>query len=155
MQGKQFHISLLDSVKPFCVNTPRGIPFAYSDKLKAELNLLEEQQIIAPITAATEWCAPIVVTPKKNTDRIRMCVDLSHLNRYVHRERYQSCTSAQAVADIDSHTRKVLYCVGHFEGLPPVPLRSRKSTPHHFHHAFWQIQVPPCPIRYLLYIRTL
>ena len=26
---------------------------------------------------------PIVVTPKKGSDRIRMCVDLSHLNRYV------------------------------------------------------------------------
>ena len=80
MQGKQFHISLLDNVKLFCVNTPRAIPFAYRDKLKAELNLLEEQQIIAPIITATEWCAPIVVTPKKNTDHIRMCVDLSHLN---------------------------------------------------------------------------
>jgi len=48
----------------------------------------------------TEWCAPIVVTPKKNTDRIRMCVDLSRLNRYVRRERYQSPTPAEAVADI-------------------------------------------------------
>ena len=88
MQSEQFYISLLDSVKPFCVNTPRAIPFAHHDKLKAELNLLEEQQIIAPITTATEWCAPIVVTPKKNTDYIQMCVDLFHLNRYVCRERY-------------------------------------------------------------------
>ena len=88
MQGEQFYISLLDSVKPFCVNTPRAIPFAHHDKLKAELNLLKEQQIIAPITTATEWCAPIVVTPKKNTDYIRMCVDLLHLNRYIRRERY-------------------------------------------------------------------
>ena len=42
----------------------------------------------------------IVVTPKKNTDNIRMCVDLSHLNRYVRREQYQTSTPAQAVADI-------------------------------------------------------
>ena len=54
MQGKEFHISLLDNVKPFCVNTPRAIPFAYRNKLKAELDLLEEQQIIAPITTATK-----------------------------------------------------------------------------------------------------
>ena len=58
MQGEKFHISLLDSIKLFCVNTPRAIPFAYRDKVKAELNLLEEQQLIAPITTATEWCAP-------------------------------------------------------------------------------------------------
>ena len=100
MEGEEFHISLTDDAKPFCVNTPRSIPFAYHDKLKTELNLLESQGIIEPVTEATEWCAPIVVTPKKDTDRIRMCVDLSHLNRYVRRERYQSLTPAQAVADI-------------------------------------------------------
>ena len=100
MQGEYFHISLTDDVKPFCVNTPRSIPFAYRDKLRAELDILQQQNIITPVTEATEWCAPIVVTPKKNTDRIRMCVDLSRLNRYVRRERYQSCTPAQAVADI-------------------------------------------------------
>ena len=27
-------------------------------------------------------CAPIVVAPKKGTDNIRMCIDLSHLNQY-------------------------------------------------------------------------
>ena len=43
---------------------------------------------------------PIVVTPKKGTDDIRLCVVLSKLNRYVRREQYQSPTSAEAVADI-------------------------------------------------------
>jgi len=56
--------------------------------------------IITPVTEPTEWCAPIIFTPKKNSDHIRMCVDLSHLNKYVLRERYQPQTPAQAVADI-------------------------------------------------------
>ena len=34
MEGEQFHISLTDDVKPFRVNTPRSILFAYRDKLK-------------------------------------------------------------------------------------------------------------------------
>ena len=63
-KGKQFHISLTDDVMPFCVNTLRCIPFAHRDKLKAELELLESQNIIVPVTEATEWCAPIVATPK-------------------------------------------------------------------------------------------
>ena len=71
---------------PFCVNTPWSIPFAFRDKLRAELDLLLLQEVIAPIAKPTEWCAPIVVTPKKNSDQIRMCVDLSRLNRYVQRE---------------------------------------------------------------------
>ena len=54
-----------NDAKPFCVRMPRTIPFAFRDKLKAELDLLQEQNIIAPVTEPTDWCAPIVVTPKK------------------------------------------------------------------------------------------
>ena len=100
MEGETFHISLCPGAVPFCVKTPRAIPFAYRDKLKVELELLQNQGIITPVTEVMEWCAPIVVTPKKGSDRIRMCVDLSRLNRYVQRERYQSPTPADAVADI-------------------------------------------------------
>ena len=32
MQGEEFHIQLSDEAKPFCVKTPRAIPFAYRDK---------------------------------------------------------------------------------------------------------------------------
>ena len=67
MEGEEFHISLTEDAKPFCVCAPRSIPCAYRDKLKAELDLLQEQGIIAPVTVPTEWCAPIVVTPKKDT----------------------------------------------------------------------------------------
>ena len=75
------------------------------DKLAAELTLLQQQQIIAPVTEPTDWCAPIVVTPKKNSDSIRMCVDLSHLNHFVKRERYQLSSPAEAVADMTASRR--------------------------------------------------
>ena len=66
--------------------------FAYRDKLKAELKLFQQQRIIAPVTEATHGVCPmpIVVTPQKGTNRIRMCVDLSKLNCFVLREQYQS-----------------------------------------------------------------
>ena len=79
MEGEEFHISLSANAKPFCVNTPRAVPFAYRDKLKAELDLLQTQGIIAPVTEPTEWCAPIVVAPKKDSQEIRLCVDLSQV----------------------------------------------------------------------------
>ena len=66
---------------------PRSFVSTYLDQYhyKAELDLLpdllQEQNIIAPVTEVTEWCAPIVVTPKKNSESIRMCVDLSQLNK--------------------------------------------------------------------------
>jgi len=94
------HISLVEYAIPLCVKTPRSILFAYQDKLKAELDFLQEQGIIVPFMEVTEWSASIVIAPKKGSAKIRMCVDLSHLNRYVKRERYQSPTPAEAVADI-------------------------------------------------------
>ncbi len=107
MEGENFHIAVTDDAKPFCVKTPRTIPYAYREKLKAELQSLEEQGIIAPVTYPTAWCAPIVVAPKKGSEDIRMCVDLSHLNRYVKRERYQSATPAEAVADITAEHAQI------------------------------------------------
>ena len=106
MPGKEFHISVIANAQPFCVHTPWTIPFAYRDRLKAELHLLQSQNIITPVTEATTWCAPIVVTPKKNSHKISLCVDLSHLNRFVIGERYQFLTPAEIVADIAaSHTQ--------------------------------------------------
>ena len=65
MEGEYFHIALTEDVKPFCVHTPRTITYAYRDKLKAELQFPQEQNIIAPVIEPTEWCAPIVVAPQK------------------------------------------------------------------------------------------
>ena len=70
--------------------------------------MLQQQGIIAPVTEPTRWCAPIVVIPKKGTDRISMCVDLSKLNRFVLRERYQSPAPAEAVADITANEAKLM-----------------------------------------------
>ncbi len=105
-QWREFHIALTKIAKPFCVTTPRTVPLAYRDKLKQEIDLLVRQEIIIPVTEPTEWCAPIVVAPKKGTDRIRMCVNLSKLNKFVHRERYPSITPTQAVADIQQTKAK-------------------------------------------------
>ena len=107
MKGKLFYISLTDDAKPFCVNTPRTNPIAYRDKLKAELDLLQRQQITESVTAPTVWCVPIIVAPQKDPSAIRMCVDLSYLKRYVSRERYQSLTPTQEVDDIATNKAKI------------------------------------------------
>jgi len=73
MEGEKFHISLVEGAVPFCVKTPRSIPFAYREKLKAELQTLQDRGIIALVTQVIEWCAPIVVTLKKGLDKISMC----------------------------------------------------------------------------------
>ena len=122
MPGEKFHISLTEGARPFCVTAPRSIPFAYRDKLKQEIDLLVDQGIIAPVTEPTDWCAPIVVAPKKGTDRIRMCVDLSKLNKYVRREHYPSTTPAEAVTDIHQSQAKFFTVFDALKGYHQCPL---------------------------------
>ena len=130
MPGEKFHISLAANARPFCVTTPRTVPFAYRDKLQNEIDLLVSQGIIAPVTEPTEWCAPIVVTPKKKSDHIRMCVDLSKLNKFVRRERYPSTTPAEAVADITQSKAKYFTVFDALKGYHQCPLdeESQKLT---------------------------
>ncbi len=122
MPGETFKIELTEDYKPFCVNTPRTIPYSYQEKLKAELDLLESQNIIGKQIKPTSNCAPIVIAPKKNSDRIRLCVDLSKLNRYVKRERYQSTTPAMAVADIAKSDAKYFSTFDAYKGYHQCPL---------------------------------
>ena len=58
-----------------------------------------------------------------------MCVDLSHLNRYVIRERYQSPTPAQAVADIAASEAKIFTTVlDALKGYHQCPLDQESQT---------------------------
>ena len=41
MKGEKFTISVMDNAVPFCVKAPRTVPFAYREKLKEELELLQ------------------------------------------------------------------------------------------------------------------
>ena len=108
MEGEKFRITLTDDAKLFCIHKPQVVPFALRDKLRAKLELLPSQGVIAPVTEPTEWCATIFVTPRKGTDKIRMCIDLSQLNEYVKRERViNPCTTpVQAIVNIAAESVK-------------------------------------------------
>ena len=99
MPGEEYKIHMRDDAVPFCVTAPRRVPLAHREPLKDELKRLEDQDIIFKVTTPTDWCAPIVVSAKKSGG-IRLCVDLSKLNKHVRRERYQSPTPAEEVASI-------------------------------------------------------
>ncbi|XP_038063231.1 uncharacterized protein K02A2.6-like [Patiria miniata] len=87
LEGPPVNIKLTDSATPYCVTAPRRIPLPLLPQLKQELEKMETQGIVKRITEPTEWCAPIVIVPKKN-NQIRLCVDLRQLNKAVQRERF-------------------------------------------------------------------
>ncbi|KAL5010683.1 hypothetical protein ScPMuIL_012988 [Solemya velum] len=56
------------------------IPFPLRDKVRHELDRMQELEVISPVDQPTEWCAPMVVVPKKE-NKVRICVDLTQLNK--------------------------------------------------------------------------
>jgi len=155
MDGETFHITLREDAVSFCVKIPRSIPYAYRDKLKAELGLLQEQGIITLVTEITEWCAPIAGTPKKGLDQIRMCVDLSCLNRYVQREHYQSPTLAEAAADITASEAKYFTIINAAKGYHQYPLDEASQSYTTFITLFGRFKYLRAPYLYCQTLQSL
>ena len=122
MPGERFHIHLRDDATPFAVRAPRRIPLSLRDPLRQELEKLERDGVIAPVVEPTEWCSPIVVTPKTGSDGVRLCVDLSQLNKAVQRELYQSNTPAECVASIAASEAKWFSVFDAAKGYHQCPL---------------------------------
>ena len=73
-----------ETVEPV-VQRQRHIPFHILKKVEAELDHLEEEDIIEKVTGPTTWVSPLVFAPNKNTDEIRICVDLRQPNTAIKR----------------------------------------------------------------------
>lgn len=82
-----YAIRLKPEAQPFSLKTPRRIPLPLMDKVKQELSHMESLGVVSRIEEPTDWCAGIVVVPKK-TGAVRICVDLTNLNESVCREKY-------------------------------------------------------------------
>ena len=105
----------------------------------AELHTLESQGIIQPVTELTEWCAPIVVAPKRDCDNVRICIDFSKLNKFVKREFYSSGTPMDAIADISGEHSKIFPVFDALKGYHQCPLDEQRSTAHYIYDAVWSL----------------
>ena len=77
LEGK-YHIKLNVAVTPV-QHTPQHVPVALRDQLKAKLNKMVEQGIIAPVTVPIPWVNSLVVVAKKN-GKLRLCLESKYLN---------------------------------------------------------------------------
>ena len=83
--GEPYTIKLKEDAKPYALYTPRNVPIPLRGKVLDELNRMESLGVISKVSDPTEWCAGMVVVPKKSGD-VRICVDLKALNESVMRE---------------------------------------------------------------------
>jgi hypothetical protein len=105
MKNGLYHIDLDPDAVPINTGASRMIAEPYMPALKQEIESLKAQGIIEEVTGATPWLHPIVVVPKKNTTDIRMCVDLTKLNRYVQRPVNPQLTPWEVIRNIPSGTK--------------------------------------------------
>ena len=84
--GTPYRIKLKDdSVEPLCLHVPRKVPYPLMPQVKAALERMVQLDVISPVTEPTTWCSGMVCVPK-NSGSVRICVDLTRLNKAVHRE---------------------------------------------------------------------
>lgn len=85
---------------PLVVVPARNIPVSLRSRVKKELDRLLKLGVIAPIDEPTDWVSQIVVVEKKNTDRVRLCIDPRPLNKALLRERYHLPTLEEILPEL-------------------------------------------------------
>lgn len=83
----EYHIQLKPDAKPVALFTARNVPIPLRGQVRAELERMESIGVISRVDEPTDWCAGMVVVPKKSGS-VRICVDLKPLNESVLRETF-------------------------------------------------------------------
>ena len=94
------------------------------DQLKKQLDEMECLGVISAREELSTWCHPIVIAPKKDSDELRICIDFTHLNKFIQHEFHPSNSPFEAVTSIPAEELKY-FCK--FDG----------------HHGYWQIPLHP------------
>ena len=93
------HITLTNNAQPVCLFAPRKVQHPLLQKVNDQLARIETQGVIPKITEPTEWCSGMVVVPKSD-GRVRICVDLTGLNKAVKREIHQMHSVDETLAKL-------------------------------------------------------
>jgi hypothetical protein len=88
LKGEQVKLNI-DTSYPPKAQPQRRIPFHVREKVTAELEQLENSDIIerVPESQPTPWVSPVVVVPKKDGGG-RLCVDMRQANSAINRVRH-------------------------------------------------------------------
>lgn len=94
-----YSISLKPEVRPVSAFTASRVAKPLIPKVKQELDRMLTEGVISPVTEPTAWCSRLVVVPKANGS-VRLCVDLTNLNKAVHREAYPMNTVEDSLSKL-------------------------------------------------------
>ena len=75
---KKIKITVQSHAKIFAIYTHCKVPLPLCQKVKDELSCMESLGVISKIDTPTQWCAGMVVVPKKDKT-VRIYIDLKPL----------------------------------------------------------------------------
>ena len=105
MQCQPCQIQMVPEANPIRISTCRKLAHAFREETKRELRKMVRQGVIKPVgDVATDWCHPMVVVEKPGGG-IRICVDLTKLNKYVKRPTHPGPSPQEVVSDIPPNQR--------------------------------------------------
>ena len=100
LKDKQVAFHINKSVAPQAQRY-RKTPFPLRKKIEEKLKELEDNDIIEPATGPTPWVSPLVATPKpRDPSDIRLCVDMRAANKAILRERHDTPTIDELIAEL-------------------------------------------------------
>ena len=97
-----YTIKLRDDASPVALTVPWRVPYPLLPKVKAELDRMAEQGVISKVQRPTDWCSGLVVVPKANKTDVRLCVDLTQLNKAIKREFYPMSSVDDSLAKLSN-----------------------------------------------------
>lgn len=87
IKGITVDIPLKSNVKPV-IQPYRRIPVPVEKAVDEKIESLLNQGIIEKVTGPSRWISPLVIVPRKNSDEIRICVDMRRANEAIERENH-------------------------------------------------------------------
>ncbi|XP_043188392.1 uncharacterized protein K02A2.6-like [Amphibalanus amphitrite] len=122
MTGPPMAIHITEDAKPFAVRASRPVPHAWRDNVKKQLDDMVRQGIITPLgDEPSDWCHPLVLVSKADGG-VRICVDLTKLNKHVKRPLHPLSTPREAVSNI-SVNAKIFSTLDAKSGYWQLPLQ--------------------------------
>ena len=119
---------LKGEAKPYSIKGARSIPYAFREKVQAQLKKMVEGGIIEPVTEPYEWCHPIVVASKRHSNEVRMTVDFTKLNSQVARPVHPARTPQDAMGEVQNATIFTTFDDRHGYWQVPLHENSRHLT---------------------------
>ena len=118
----EYNIEVDTNVSPK-IHPPRSVPVAIRDRVKTELDRMEQNGIIAKVYEPTDWVNSLVTVVKPN--KVRICIDPRDLNLAIKREHHPMNTIEDVATRL--HGARYFSVLDADKGFYQIKLTERSS----------------------------